>query len=155
MNKRVCYGLVLLFVVSLLFTGCITNKGKKLECSKTSNEGFEVYGDATVNTTSEFDGKGKIKSTTIELIADVNKIEASEEKLKTMSDKIKEKICGKEGLIPSADCETKIDGTKLIFSGKGDFNDIWYNYAGEESLEEFKEFLESHEGMSCTVTNIK
>ena len=79
MNKRVCYGLVLLFVVGLLFTGCITNKGKKLECTKTSNEGLELYGEATINTAVVFDGKGKVKSTNVELIADINKIESSEE----------------------------------------------------------------------------
>ena len=155
MNKRVLYGLLLVLVIGLLFTGCNIKKAKRLECSKTTNEGLETYGDATIDTVTEFDGKGKPVKTSVKFVVDINKIEVSKEKLQLMSDKIKEQVCGKEGLIPSAKCEAGIDGTKLVFSGKGDFNDVWYNYAGEENVEEFKEFLESHEMMSCKVTDVK
>ena len=153
MNKMMLVNILLFFALGIVITGCDNTKTveKTLKCSKTSNSGMETAGEATINASVGFDKNEKPKKASLEVIITVDKIEVNEEKMKSLESHFKDAICGSEGYIPSENCESKIDGNKVIFNGKGDFNDIWYNYDGEESIEDYKKFLESHEEMTCSV----
>jgi hypothetical protein len=153
MNKKMLVNILLLFIVGMVITGCDGKEKaeKTLKCTKTSNSGMEVAGEATINATIGFDKNDKPKKANLEVIVNVDKIEVTEEKMKSLESHFKDAICGSEGYIPGDKCESSINGNKIVFNGKGDFNDIWYNYNGEEKIEEYKEFLESHEEMTCSI----
>ena len=152
MNKKVCYGLLLLVGVILL-SGCVSNGyTKKLSCKRDNSKSLEVYGVSTIKAEIPFNENGdKHDKANIEVEVRITKIDASEEKMKSLSEKIKSAICGKEGAIPTADCDSKIDGKTITYSSKEDFNDIFYNYSGADKLDEMRNFLEEHEEMTCDI----
>ena len=149
-KNKMLIGVLLLCLVCIISTGC-KKKGILLECERTSNEGIEVYGDISSKVSIEFDPKGeKPKKADIVLTIDVNKIETTDEKMKTISEKLQQGLCGKDKTIPDRDCKPVVEGNKITFKSNGLFNDYFINYTGEEKLDEMKEFLEQHEGMACS-----
>ena len=154
MNKKIILG-VLLFVFIGFLTGCEAKKyTKNLVCTKEDSESIEVYGNMIINSKLPFSSDGsEYDKAKVEVVLEITNMDATEEKMKSINEKVRDRICGKDGLLPE-NCEATIDGKTITYKADGEFNDIWYNYTGEKNYKEIKEFMESHEGMTCKEENI-
>ena len=152
MKKNILMGIIICLLV-LLTTGC-KRVVTKLDCTRTSDEGIEVYGELKTTMHTIFDDKGnRPKNSELEIVVDLNRTkDLTDEKIKVIVEKLKSSLCGDESYVKETDCNPTISGSKITFKTTGRFNDIMYTYTGEERIKDMQKFLEDHEKMTCEVS---
>ncbi len=167
MKKKLLLFLFLIPALVITLTGCGINIGggdgdgginigfgskeKTLTCSVVSEQGFEKYGNIQYNTQVKFGSDDVAKDVDLVIHINFTKINPTTAQFEQMKKLMDDQFCG--SLFTGATCSSKIEGNAIVYNVSGKVGDVYHQYGSysDNKLESVQNYLETTEGMTCTV----